>query len=184
MSATQYIDAVKGHLSTYDREWSLDKVDLLNTAHEKTGQPRIYILLGAIAIGFILISATLGLSFVSNVFAFYPLYQSFKALRTQNPTDDQFWLTYWVVYATLALVESLMGGGLFWLPFYHVLKIVFLVWCFHPSSKGALVIYQRVLQPLFSQVEAKVDEVVETKPPGGLGVKEGKQQQRGSQKGK
>ena len=185
MSAAQYFDTVKGHLATYDREWSLDRIDLLNTAHEKTGQPRIYILLGAVAIGFILISATLGLGFVSNVFAFYPLYQSFKAIRSQNPSEDQFWLSYWVVYGTFALFESLTGGVFFWLPLYYILKIVFLVWCFHPSSRGALVVYQRVLQPLFAQVEAKLEEV-ETKPPGGLGVKEAKQQQRGSssQKGR
>jgi hypothetical protein len=95
MSAAQYIDKVKTHLAAYDRDLALDRWDVLNTASEKTGQPRIYLVLGAVAISFILISSVLGLSFVSNLFAFYPLYNSFKALRSPSPNDDQFWLTYW-----------------------------------------------------------------------------------------
>jgi len=185
MTAAQYLETFKGHLANCDRDLGLDQIDLLNTAHEKTGQPRIYVVLAAATVAFILVSAVLGLAFVSNLAAFWPVYQSFKALRTKSTGDDQFWLTYWVVYGTLALFESLIDGAFFWLPAYFVLKIVFLVWCFHPGSKGALVIYQRVLQPLFGQIEAKVEAVereVETKPPGGASVKEGK---RGStQKGR
>ena len=183
MSANAFLNNFKGSLAAYDKDLELDRYDLLNTAHEKTGQPRIYIVLGVVAVAFILVSATLGLAFVSNVFAFYPLYQSFKAIRSAGTQDDQFWLTYWVVYGTLALFESLIDGVFFWLPFYYVLKIVFLVWCFHPASKGALVVYQRLLQPLFAQAEQKVDEV-ETKPPGGVGVKESKQRGSTSQKAK
>jgi hypothetical protein len=78
-----------------------------------------------------------------------------------------------VVFGTLTLFESLIDGAFFWLPFFYVVKIAFLVWCFHPSTKGALVVYSRVLQPLFSQVQEKVEQVekeVETKPPGGASV--------------
>ena len=175
MSAAYYVDKVKGHLATYDRELSLDRYELLNTAHEKTGQPRIYLVLGAVGVTLILVSAVLGLAFVSNLFAFYPLYNSFKALRSGSPADDQFWLTYWTTFGTLSLFESLLDGAFAWLPFYYLAKIVFLVWCFHPATKGAMIIYARVLQPLFGQLESRIEQVekeIETKPPGGVGVRE------------
>lgn len=159
MSAQVYIDKVKRHLTTYDRDLQLDRYDLLNTAHEKTGQPRIYIVLALALIALILTAATFGLAFLSNLFAFYPLYSSFKALRTSTKEDDQFWLTYWVVYGTLALAESLVDGVFGWMPFYYIGKIVFMGWCFHPQTKGALVIYHRVLAPLFGQLQAQVEQV-------------------------
>jgi len=83
--AAQYVDRVKTHLMSYDRDLNLDRVDLLNLAHEKTGQPRIYIVLALSLIAFIAITAICGLAFVSNLFAFYPLYQSFKSLRAPSP---------------------------------------------------------------------------------------------------
>ena len=188
MSAQYYVEKVKGHLATYDRELALDRFDLLNTAHEKTGQPRIYIVLGAALLSLILVSAVLGLHFVSNLFAFYPVYNSFKALRSPSPSDDQFWLTYWVTFGTLSLFESLIDGVFAWLPLYYIAKVVFLCWCFHPQTKGALVIYARVLQPLFGQLEARIEQVekeIETKPPGGLGVRESSSSRRSnSQKGR
>jgi len=158
MSAAVYLDKAKTHLLAYDRDLALDKYDLLNTAHEKTGQPRIYIVLAATTILLIITTAIFGLPFLSNLIAFYPLYQSFKALRTPSPTDDQHWLTYWSVYGTLGLIESLLIGTTgVWLPFYYLLKIVFLVWCFHPKTKGALIVYQRVMAPLFGQLQVQVD---------------------------
>jgi len=191
MSAQVYVDKVKTHLATYDRELQLDRYDLLNTAHEKTGQPRIYFVLGATLGGLILLASLFGLAFLSNAFAFYPLYSSFKALRTPQKDDDQFWLTYWVVYGSLALAESLVDTAFSWMPFYYLAKIAFMGWCFHPQTKGALVIYQRVLAPLFGQLQAQVEQV-EAAVDGGKqaavqapgGPKTGGQRQSTSQKGK
>ena len=64
-----------------------------------------------------------------------------------------------VVYGTLALAESLVDTTFSWMPFYYLGKIVFMGWCFHPQTKGALVIYQRVLAPLFGQLQAQVESV-------------------------
>ena len=159
MSAAVYLDKVKTHLATYDRELQLDRYDLLNTAYEKTGQPRIYFVLAATLLGLVLLASVFGLAFLANAFAFYPLYSSFKALRTPQASDDQFWLTYWVVYGTLALAESLVDASFSWMPFYYLAKIAFMGWCFHPQTKGALLIYHRVLAPLFGQLQAQVEQV-------------------------
>jgi len=155
MSVSHWVDRVKTHLDKYDTELNLHQIDLLNQAHAKTGQKRIYLVLGAVALIITASAAIFGLAFLSNLVAFYPLYQSFKALRTPQVDDDKQWLTYWIVYATLGLFESLIDSFFFWLPFYFIAKIVFLIWCFHPNSKGALVVYQRVLGPLFVGVQSQ-----------------------------
>lgn len=43
------------------------------------------------------------------------------------------------------------------IPFYHVFKIAFLVWCFYPSTQGARVIYHSVVEPLLNRYESNID---------------------------
>ena len=33
------------------------------------------------------------------------------------------------------------------IPFYYVGKMLFLVWCYSPSSKGAKIVYDSVIKP-------------------------------------
>jgi len=160
MSAAVYVERAKGALHALDEDFNLKQWELLNQASQKTGQPRIYLVVGTVLLLFTLTTAVFGLSFISNLFGFYPLYNSFKALRSPSPNDDEFWLTYWVVFSTLALFESLIDGVFFWLPFYYVIKVIFLVWCFHPATKGALVVYQRVLGPLFVGIQKEGEQIV------------------------
>ncbi len=77
----------------------------------------------------------------SNLAGFvYPLYMSWKAVRSVDAQDDTRWLTYWVSYGFLNTVERVLWG-LSSLPFYSATKVCFLVWCFHPKT--------RVSSPLF-----------------------------------
>lgn len=82
-------------LMKYERDLELDRYPLINAAHDKIKQPRIYICIGVSLLLAALIIQLLGLSFISNLFAFVPIYASFKALRTEGKEDDEFWLTYW-----------------------------------------------------------------------------------------
>lgn len=94
----------------------------------------------------------IGMSFVSNVFAFLPIYASYKAIRSPQKDDDEFWLTYWVLFGTIALIEPLLIA-LFadWMFFIYVFKIVFLLWAAY--GKGAIIVYRVVIQPLFSKLD-------------------------------
>jgi receptor expression-enhancing protein 5/6 len=152
-------DKIKNDLLAYEHDWQLDQYNILNIAHEKTKQPRIFCLIGIITIAILLLIQIFGLSFVSNLFAFVPIYESYKALRSPEGSDDEYWLTYWVVYGSLSLFESFIDGFFFWLPFYFIFKIVFLIWTYHPSSRGAHVIYKSVLEPIFVGVEKEVSEI-------------------------
>ena len=105
-----------------------------------------------------------GAQFVTNLVGFaYPLYESFRSLNAAASSatthSQQQWLTYWIIYAIFALVESLTDFFLYWIPFYHLVKIAFLVWCFLPSTRGAELIYVKVIEPVLVRYEGKIDSV-------------------------
>jgi receptor expression-enhancing protein 5/6 len=118
---------------------------------------------GYIAIGFLLIAAFLvfseiGSSFVVDVVSIaYPAYMSFKAIETKDEEDDKQWLTYWVVAAVLAVFETFLDFFFFWLPFYFFFKLLFIVWCAFPETRGALLIYNKGIRPYLVQYEKDID---------------------------
>jgi receptor expression-enhancing protein 5/6 len=77
----------------------------------------------------------------------YPAYMSFKSMDSGSQDDTQ-WLTYWVVFSFLSIVESLMGFLVVLIPFYFWLKIGIIIWMYHPATRGAQVIYDQALRPL------------------------------------
>ncbi|GMH73185.1 hypothetical protein TrRE_jg9765 [Triparma retinervis] len=77
----------------------------------------------------------------------YPAYASFKAIDSADPNDDTQWLTYWVVFAVFSIIESAASILVSWIPFYFFLKLSFLIWLYHPSTLGAVVVYTGVIRP-------------------------------------
>ncbi|XP_060843808.1 receptor expression-enhancing protein 5-like [Rhopalosiphum padi] len=64
------------------------------------------------------------------------------------------WLTYWITFAVMLMVQQLCGDVLQFIPFYFLTKIVFFVWCALPmEANGAAFVYRYVvrdhLKPLF-----------------------------------
>jgi len=157
--------------------WSqlLKQLDLLDSKllqngyvqqiHEKTQARPSYLVVGASAFLVLFLVWGVGAKFVTNLIGFaYPLYESYRALSANQHASTQHnqqvesqWLTYWIIFAAFTLVESLTDFFLYWIPLYHLVKIVFLVWCYLPSTRGAQVIYQKVIEPILSKYEGKID---------------------------
>lgn len=94
------------------------------------------------------------------VFVIYPGYMSFKAIETKATDDDKQWLTYWVVYASLKLIEAFLDIVLFWVPLYGVIKLGFLLWLAWPESRGALKLYDTVVRPILMKHEKQIDDTL------------------------
>uniref|UniRef100_A0A1L8DUI8 Receptor expression-enhancing protein n=3 Tax=Nyssomyia neivai TaxID=330878 RepID=A0A1L8DUI8_9DIPT len=96
----------------------------------------------------------------------YPAYISMKALETADKVDDTKWLTYWVIYAVLSTVEFFSGFLTNFIPFYWLLKCIFLVWCMAPiDQNGSVFLYHRFIRPYFlkhtSDADAAIDKIAE-----------------------
>ena len=79
---------------------------------------------------------------VSMVAVLYPAYASMQAVKAQRSNEYKQWLSYWSIYATLNLLESVLGSLLLYLTsgLYHALKlgfVIFLVGLPGSSLRGA-----------------------------------------------
>jgi len=74
-----------------------------------------------------------------------------KALDSPGSHDDQQWLTYWVVFSLLHIVETFSDVLIYWFPFYYTFKTVFILYLILPQTRGAAVLYNKVVRPTFAQ---------------------------------
>ena len=90
-----------------------------------------------------------------------PAYWSIKAIESPYYDDDKQWLTYWAIYGLFTLLDQFANIVLRIIPFYFLIKIVFLIWCFMPNTMGALFVYNKLIGPYFRKYENKIDQKIE-----------------------
>ena len=90
-----------------------------------------------------------------------PAYWSIKAIESPVYDDDKQWLTYWAIYGIFTLLDQFANIILRIIPFYFVIKILFLIWCFMPNTMGALFVYNKLVGPYFRKYENKIDLKIE-----------------------
>ena len=90
----------------------------------------------------------------------YPAFWTIKSLEQENIEEQKKWLTYWVVFGSFIIVD--MGSPVIvkFIPFYFVLKILFLIWLFMPGSNGCTIVYYLVVKKIFGYYEDKIDSYV------------------------
>jgi receptor expression-enhancing protein 5/6 len=117
---------------------------------EKTGYSKVYFFLGAFTLIAILIFVTGGIKLFSDLVGFlYPAYMSFKALEGGKSVDGDAtqWMTYWIVFCFLTLIESAFPFLIEYIKWYYLIKCAFVIWLYHPKTVGAEVIYSSAVRP-------------------------------------
>ncbi|ELU03977.1 hypothetical protein CAPTEDRAFT_20933 [Capitella teleta] len=158
----QQIEAFKAKLDKALHEKNAF-TDILEKVEAKTNVRRLYLVMGLAAFLALYLMVGYGAQFLCNFLGFlYPAYASVKAIESKGKDDDTKWLTYWVVYSGFSLVEFFTDIFLFWIPFYWLLKCVFLLYCMVPTSwNGSIMIYNKVIRPFILKHQAKVDEALD-----------------------
>lgn len=142
-------DRAQHTISQLDKE--LSKYPILNNLERQTNVPKVYAILGLVGVYFFLVFFNIAGEFLVNFAGFLiPGYYSLQALFTPGTSDDTQWLTYWVVYALLTVVESAISAA-YWFPFYYIFKFVLILWMSLPQTNGAQLVFNSFLQPVFGR---------------------------------
>ncbi|CAM0952642.1 unnamed protein product [Alopecurus aequalis] len=105
------------------------------------------------AVSFITRLLTLALGYV------YPAYSCYKTLKRHPPEMEQllFSCQYWTLVALLTVVERFADCAVSWVPMYGEAKLAFVVYLWHPNTRGAGHVYDGILRPLLARHEADID---------------------------
>ncbi|KAI5069577.1 hypothetical protein GOP47_0015878 [Adiantum capillus-veneris] len=98
--------------------------------------------------------AILGLGYV------YPAYKCFKVIDCgKKPKSEELytWCQYWIIIAVFTGCERVADTFISWLPFYSGAKLAFVVYLWHPDTKGTEYVYQTFLKPVVSKHTESVD---------------------------
>ncbi|KAK2759385.1 hypothetical protein FQN54_002863 [Arachnomyces sp. PD_36] len=87
----------------------------------------------------------------------FPVFASYKALRTSDPAQLTPWLMYWVVYSGVMLAESWTVFIIGWFPFYSWIRLFALSWLVLPQTQGAKILYQTYVDPFLERYEREID---------------------------
>ena len=131
------------HLSRF-----LESTDKLNDIEKQTGYSKVYFFVFGVSTISAVIYGLGGAKLVTDLVSFvYPAYMSFKAIDSSNTVDHTQWLTYWVVFSFMSIIESIFGYLTEFIPFYFVIKVAFFIWLYHPKFTGAGLVYTQAIKP-------------------------------------
>lgn len=85
----------------------------------------------------------------------YPLYASVMAIESPARDDETQWLTYWVLYSLLQLVEIALDRVLYWIPIWYTFKLVLIAWLAMPQFHGAAFLYDNYVRKYFAAATGK-----------------------------
>jgi len=141
------LDTIKDQVNTFISKYPVID-NPLTTLAEKTKLEKPYIVIIAallpILLFFLLGAGHIVIDLVGFV---YPLYASIKSIETAEKDDDKLFLAYWIIFCFFKIVEGVADFAISFIPFYFLFKLAFLVWCYHPKTKGAESLYTSIIQP-------------------------------------
>jgi TB2/DP1, HVA22 family len=96
---------------------------------DATGYPAAWFLVAATFLFLGLLTWVGGSKLLVDLLGFvYPAYMSFKSMDT-NSGDDTQWLTYWICFSALSIVETMLSFVTALIPMYFWIKIGIIVVC-------------------------------------------------------
>ncbi|KAB2037947.1 hypothetical protein ERO13_D03G092200v2 [Gossypium hirsutum] len=87
----------------------------------------------------------------------YPLYASVRAIESESRADDRQWLTYWVLYSMMTLLELTFAKVIEWIPIWSYAKLIFTCWLVIPYFSGAAYVYEHYLRPFFMNPQQTIN---------------------------
>ncbi|KAJ5408737.1 TB2/DP1/HVA22-related protein [Penicillium cosmopolitanum] len=90
----------------------------------------------------------------------FPIFASYKALRSADPSQLAPWLMYWVVLSVILLAESWTVFIIGWFPFYSWIRLFFMCYLVLPQTQGARLLYQDYVDPFLTHHEREIEDMI------------------------
>nr|XP_009420929.1 PREDICTED: putative HVA22-like protein g [Musa acuminata subsp. malaccensis]XP_018674946.1 PREDICTED: putative HVA22-like protein g [Musa acuminata subsp. malaccensis] len=89
----------------------------------------------------------------------YPAYECYKTVELNKPEIEQllFWCQYWILVASLAILERLVDVFFSWLPMYCEAKLALYIYLWYPKMRGTTFVYGTFLRPYIAKHEIEID---------------------------
>ncbi|KAF6780131.1 hypothetical protein AHF37_00399 [Paragonimus kellicotti] len=100
-----------------------------------------------------MLTALIGRTIIIIFGVLHPSYKTYKALRRKDYQEVVVLGMYWVVFSMFTTLELFTDIFFQWFPFYHELKILFVIWLVAPTTAGYSLIYRRLIHPELSKRE-------------------------------
>ena len=129
--------------------------EIMKTIKAKTGIDGIYVIIFLLLCVFLVYLGIFGSLITNMVGTLYPGFSTIKSMEKKK--NKKKWLTYWVVFGSFMIIDMFSKIIMKLIPFYFVLKILFLIWMFLPGSNGCYLVYNFIIFKLFKSIENIVD---------------------------
>ena len=133
----------------------------MKVIQEKTGFKGIYVVCFLI-VCVVLVYFNIFDSLITNVVGTaYPIFYTIKSIEENSDELQKNWLTYWVVFGSFTIVDLFSPIIIKFVPFYFVMKILFLIWLEMPGSSGCKIVYHLLIKKIFAAFQEDIDKYVD-----------------------
>ncbi|URE49189.1 Transcriptional corepressor SEUSS [Musa troglodytarum] len=89
----------------------------------------------------------------------YPAYECYKTVELNKPEIEQllFWCQYWILVASLAILERFVDVLFSWLPMYCEAKLALYIYLWYPKMRGTTFVYGTFVRPYIAKHENEID---------------------------
>ncbi|KAG9524426.1 hypothetical protein KCU71_g12209, partial [Aureobasidium melanogenum] len=90
----------------------------------------------------------------------FPIFASYKALRSSDPAQLAPWLMYWTTLSLALAAESFLYPILSWVPFYSWIRLGAHLYLVLPGQQGSVFVYQNYIYPFLYEHEREIDRFI------------------------
>ncbi|THY92830.1 hypothetical protein D6C80_00074 [Aureobasidium pullulans] len=90
----------------------------------------------------------------------FPIFASYKALRSSDPAQLAPWLMYWTTLSLALAAESFLYPILSWVPFYSWIRLCAHLYLVLPGQQGSVFVYQNYIHPFLYEHEREIDRFI------------------------
>merc|ERR1711934_124016 len=89
----------------------------------------------------------------------YPAVHSIRAIESPDEDDDKVWLTYWMVFGVLNVLETFFGFIFWFIPYWGWIRLGLFAWLL--LGDGSRTIYKTGIKPIMEKNEALIKDMIE-----------------------